>query len=659
MAIQSITSSATTSTGKAQDVSSMFTGTISLSLADEVTGKVQPYIDRADNIATAMNKNAAKYAAYQTMQSLLQVFDSASANLTNEALIGSNALAFRTTNLSAGLASSATTGASVTPASSILTTDVSSNASLGTHTVVVKSLATAEVDTSSTINFSSKTALNYSGSFSIGSLSSSATINVTSDMSITNIASTINGISGLGVTASVVSVDASHSVLVLSSSTTDSALTFSDTSGSILQNLGIINSGTLTGVTQTSKTSALGLSGSFNINGSSSSVSITTGMTLSDVVDQINSVTGSSIASLVTTESGYQLSLKNSTNTPITFSNDTGILSFLGLPSSGALNQVSAPQAAVLTVDGVAGITRSTNTVSDVLSGITLNLTQADPNTAVTLQVVPDEQSAASAIQSFVTAYNNWNSFVLQNEATNSDGSAAAGAVLFGDATLRQASQSIATAISSSANGSNLRQIGITLDGNNNLNINSTTLYSMLNESFSYVSNLFDNQVTTGSALLASTSSNITTYKGTFTLGITSENGTISNLTINGVNDGSFIFSGNSIIGLGGYSGLYLKYSGTTSQSIAVTVGQGLANQIYTIGNGYASPYSGSLVSTFNTLLSQNNNLATQYNTQISQANSYTNFLVQQYGALSSQIQQAGRTTYVLQQMMNAQNSNN
>ena len=90
----------TVNLGNAQDVSGLVSSNVDLSLADEVTSKVQPYLDQATAIQTEINTNQTQIAAYQNMQSLLQSLQSAAANLTSEALEGSNVFQSRAADLS-------------------------------------------------------------------------------------------------------------------------------------------------------------------------------------------------------------------------------------------------------------------------------------------------------------------------------------------------------------------------------------------------------------------------------------------------------------------------------------------------------------------------------------------------------------------------------
>ncbi len=659
----------TANTGSAQDVSGLMAGNINLSMADAVTSKVQPYLDRATTVQTSITTNQTTINAYVNMQVNLQALQSAAADLSSQAVAGTNVFNARVANLSSNSAISA---------SSILSASVASGTTPGNHSIIVNSLAAAESDLSAEQNFSSTTALGLAaGSFTIAEQgkASPVSVSVSATMSLTDIASAINGAASQnGVTASVVSIDSSHSVLVLSGSDTNAPLSFSDPNG-VLAGLGVYgNSATLTGTTsETSSATALGLAGSFTIGGGTDGsgsatavpVTVTSTMSLTDIMNAINTAaTTAGVANgfQASVTGSNQLQITTGNGNPVSFSGVSGnVLSSLGVQeqaANGAANQVQNAQAANLTVDGVAGITRSTNTISDVLSGVTLNLTQASPSTTVTIGIAPDTTAATNAIQSFVTAYNNWNSFVSQNEATNSDGTAASGAVLFGDSTLRQASLSIDSSLTGMINNMTLADMGISLDSNNNLQVDSTTLGTTLADNFTGVTNLFQSTVSTSAYTLQTLGTDYSSFAGSFTLGITTGGGNITGLTMNGSPTTNFTFSGNTITGASGtpYSGMSFSYTGT-GETVTVSATQGLANQVYATSTSYADPVSGSVGNLVRNLITEDNNLTSQYNTLVNQANDYTNFLLQQYGQMSAQMQAAGQTQTVLNAMFSADTS--
>jgi flagellar hook-associated protein 2 len=312
-----------------------------------------------------------------------------------------------------------------------------------------------------------------------------------------------------------------------------------------------------------------------------------------------------------------------------------------------------------LTVDGISGITRSSNTITDVLTGVTMNLTAADPNTQVTLTIAPNTGAAATAIAAFVTAYNNWESFVAQNEATTSNGTAAASAVLFGDSTLRETSLAVDNTVTGMVNGLALGDIGVSMNASNQLQIDSTTLTSSLTNNFNGVFSMFQSTVTSSNAALQTLGTDYSGYAGTFTLGVNAS----GQVTVNGSVSSAFTIHGSTISGAYGsaYSGMAFTYTGTagTPFTATITATQGLANQIYTTTNNYGNSLNGTVESLVTSLQSTDANLESQYNTIIDQANDYTTFLLQQYASLTTQIASASYTTTVLNDMMNAANSGN
>lgn len=538
-------------------------GSTGLTESDYVTSKLQPYVDQADTLDTEISGNEAKITAYQNMQSLLQALQSAAQALSGPDGQSSTASAFadRTASLSSS---------SSTSAASLLSATVDPGTSTGTHQIVVQQLAQAE-QIASASQSSESSALGYSGTFTIGAGSASASITVTSGMSLSDIASAINDASAQsGVTASVVEVSSSDYVLEVTASSADSAIAMSTTGGSVL--------------------SSLGLTGS-------------DGTTAADVIQKA--------------------------------------------------------QPAELTVDGISGITRSSNTISDVISGVTLDLTGADANTTVTMTVAPDTGTVTNAIDAFVTAYNNWESFVSENQATNSDGTASSSATLFGDSTLRDASTAIGNAISSMVDDTSLGSIGVTMNSSNQLSVDTTTLASALSGDFSSVQSLFAYQATSSSNNLQLAGDNSSTYTGTLSFNIiTDSSGNVTAVSATDQSTGQaadFTVSGNEIVGAAGspYAGLTFSYSGsTTSSPITVTVTQGLGDSIYQTADNYGNSTSGTVQTRISSLTGEDTTLQQQLSTVSAQADDYYNFLLNQYGVIEAQISEANQTASLLQQLM-------
>jgi len=205
-----------------------------------------------------------------------------------------------------------------------------------------------------------------------------------------------------------------------------------------------------------------------------------------------NSQTLGVTANVITDAGGARLSIvSNSTGQPgnITVVGNTTGLNFNNA-TTGQPNAIAGVNAS-LTVDGVP-ISSASNTVSGVIPGVTLNLVGTS-STAVTLGVAPDTTQATSAINNFVSAYN----AVVQaiNTQFTYTGGASSQPPLFADSALQQVQQTLNTDVNTALTGNtgitNLASIGVNLQQDGTLQVDSGTLSSALNNNFSAVQNLF------------------------------------------------------------------------------------------------------------------------------------------------------------------------
>jgi flagellar hook-associated protein 2 len=218
--------------------------------------------------------------------------------------------------------------------------------------------------------------------------------------------------------------------------------------------------------------------------------------TLRDEINTLN--TGSSpsgvVASILQVKGGdFRLTLTNqatgSAGMSITdaghyFSNDDEN------EGTFVLNTLQAGKDAKFTVDGIP-ITRSNNTVTDVISGLTLNLKGEEgdvPTTTLALDVGQDTDAVKSKIQGFISAYNQILDYVDQQNSYDATKNKTGGA-LFGDNTLR----SIKSNLQETLLDSGLFAAGITVDKNNRLTLNSDTLSTALAKDSTGTVSLFKN----------------------------------------------------------------------------------------------------------------------------------------------------------------------
>lgn len=223
--------------------------------------------------------------------------------------------------------------------------------------------------------------------------------------------------------------------------------------------------------------------------------------TLNGVVEAINSGADNFgvTASIINDGTGYRLALSPTetgtayditvavTDTGDSNNTDTSGLSRLSY-TAGAYNltQTQAAVDAVITVDGLAGITKSSNTISDVIQGVTLNLKQQGVST--TLNVTVDTAALTTKVQDFANAYNK-----LVNDIK---GYRQKGGTLEADNTLltiqSQLHNVFNTPASLSGNSySYLAQVGVSIQASGTISVNTSDFQSAASSNLVDVVSLF------------------------------------------------------------------------------------------------------------------------------------------------------------------------
>ncbi|KWI62250.1 flagellar hook protein FliD [Burkholderia pseudomultivorans] len=162
--------------------------------------------------------------------------------------------------------------------------------------------------------------------------------------------------------------------------------------------------------------------------------------------------------------------------------------------------QSAAAQDAYVTIDGTA-VTSASNTLSSAMSGVTLNLTSAAVGTTPqVLTVAADTTSQSTAINNFVNLYNTL--VTTFGTLTSYSPTATTQGPLLGDSTLNIVQNGLASVVAGGVKGGgttqSLASIGITLQADGTLSVDSTTLTNALQNNSSAVSTLFNS--TTGVA---------------------------------------------------------------------------------------------------------------------------------------------------------------
>lgn len=175
-------------------------------------------------------------------------------------------------------------------------------------------------------------------------------------------------------------------------------------------------------------------------------------------------------------------------------------------------------------------VTSSSNTVSNVLQGVTLNLQSASVGTSVNVGVSLNTSAISSAVNNFVSAYNALGSVIQGLDAYGG----ASNGPLFGDPTLENIAQqvrSMSTAAVSSVTGGydSLAMIGVTVDQNGVMSLDSTQLNKALAADPQSVNNVFNS--TSGVAVsLSNLLTNITGSGGVLSAATQSLSNQLSDL---------------------------------------------------------------------------------------------------------------------------------
>ncbi len=259
-----------------------------------------------------------------------------------------------------------------------------------------------------------------------------------------------------------------------------------------------------------------GSTGTFSFtvgSGSTQTVNLDAGGTLEDLRNGINDLGAGVSASILNTGTeslpAYRLVLSSNdsgASNAITISADDTDLDTV---TTGVDTFQAAQDSEIVLGDkdlDPVTINRSTNTLTDVISGVTLNLQAEDLTNPVTISVAQDNTAVKEGISSFVNAYNEVVQFV--NERTTFDVETGERGLFVGDSLARtvldRIRQSTFSQISGLTTYTGASQIGFeTQTGDGTIKFNEDTFDAALSSNYSAVRDLFIQNPTTGTEGIA------------------------------------------------------------------------------------------------------------------------------------------------------------
>jgi flagellar hook-associated protein 2 len=350
-------------------------------------------------------------------------------------------------------------------------------------------------------------------------------------------------------------------------------------------------------------------------------------------------------ASVVTDSSGARLVLKGATGAANTFSitansdADASLARFASTGTGAQMTQAQAAQDAIIRMDGVDS-TYSSNKITALIDGVTLNVVSAQVGTSVSLGVSRPTDAITQAVNDYVSAYNQLKTEIDSATAVASgDGDAGA---LHGATAIREMQRQLAkissTALSTLPGGpQTLAEIGVSTGQDGTLSVSSTKLASALASFPDAIEAMFNPSQRSDNPLVKITSALGGTKPGTYTLTNIVAGSPPSGM-IGGV---AGLPSASSPTGLVASStspaaGLTIEPLGDVV-SATVTVDPGLSGVLQSIRDSLRAS-NGVFTSLSDTLASEKKSLADARTRMESQESAYKDQLSSQFSAMQSRV---------------------
>ena len=285
------------------------------------------------------------------------------------------------------------------------------------------------------------------------------------------------------------------------------------------------------------------------------------------------------------------------------------------------MTEVQVAKNAVMEIDGIT-VTKASNTISDVVEGVTLNLLTTSSGASVTLAVASNQEAVKTSVTAFVDAYNKLDT-TLRN-LTKYDSTGKASGVLLGDTTARSVMSQIKAvmtkAIATTGSFTTLGQIGVSFQSTGQLALDSTKLTTAMSSNFNDIASLFATSAKATDAQISYASSTSKTQVGTYAVTV-SQLGTSLVSMAGTINGATATGSSTSLTGATGDAseGLRLKVAtGALGARGTVNFTRGYAAQLDTVisnllsGSGIVTSRTDGLKTSITRLDKQSESISTR-----------------------------------------------
>ena len=242
--------------------------------------------------------------------------------------------------------------------------------------------------------------------------------------------------------------------------------------------------------------------------GKPTAIALAANMSLPDLANAINTASAGVTATIVNDGSNDHLVITGK---------DTGKANAVSIAGTGDMAQFSTSSSTMTVqqhaddarfkVDGLL-VTKPSNTVTDAIKGVTLNLVKTNAGAPVTVTVDKDSDTIRKNVQGFIDAYNKIASTI--NNLTAYNTTTKTGAVLNGDSSARgilsQLRSELGKAVSDAGNLKSLSDIGVSFQRDGTLALEKPDkLQAAIDNNFDNLTKLFSSTSGVGTRLTALT----------------------------------------------------------------------------------------------------------------------------------------------------------
>ena len=354
---------------------------------------------------------------------------------------------------------------------------------------------------------------------------------------------------------------------------------------------------------------------------SAATISIdTTADSLDDIALAINGAGLNVDASTVTVDGQTRLRIASNDGGKVSVADVSGNLTqALGIEANDDIPSLTVGDAAgslatEMNVQTADAISRKSNTIDDLIQGVTLNLIKAERGTELEFDVERDQDAVNTAVSDFVSAYNAVKQFInaqrleVPLEGQDADGEDSVVGALQGERVLREVEQKLSSILSTGATNSSgdlsvLAQVGVEFVTNSEvadptledtLTIDQDKLNDALLNDFDDIGKLFQFSLDSSSSNIQMTGFTGETAAVDKVLEVTTDaNGDVTGVAVGDTSGGTttVAFDANGsrfTITEGSLSGLSLLYSGgaNANEQMQVSTSTGIgSNAFFTSDN--------------------------------------------------------------------------